>query len=80
MRDYSRSSTMQDVSYGNFGACPMLNDIYMKPLDPPTITTFDDMAYGHSGLKIHVPRESLDKYLESEQWKKYRSYFVGFDY
>ena len=73
-------STMQDVSYGNFGACPMLNDIYMKPLDPPTITTSDDMAYGHSGLKIHVPRESLDKYLESEQWKKYRSYFVGFDF
>jgi len=73
-------STVSYLGYRNFELCPALNEIYMKPTEPPVFLTSSDVTYGHEGMKIFVPSESIQKYKDSEYWVKHRAYLVGYDY
>lgn len=49
--------------------------ITMDGITPPTATTFTFFCYGYRTLKVYVPAEAYDAYIES--WKNYGDKFIS---
>lgn len=57
--------------------CP-LEDIYLYPTTPPTLSTVSGMfAKIRKNAKIHVPAESLEAYQTATNWSIWADYMVG---
>ena len=67
------------IEYYAFNRCYSLTSVYCKPTTPPAgdYYMFD---YNASGLKIYVPRASVDAYKSASLWSDYSSYIVGYDF
>ena len=85
---FKKCSSLTSVTIGNsiisigkgaFDVCSSLTGVYCKPTTPPTggQYMFDQSA---SGRKIYVPYNSVDAYKSSENWSRYASDIVGYDF
>ena len=74
-----------------FYGCSKLLNIYCKNQQPFAIiySIYEDadgnLLYEYSfpinpNMKIHVPTESVDMYINDDQWKNYSEYIVGYDF
>ena len=50
-----------------FFHCYSLKDIYVHATTPPAITSIVNAP----GVTFHVPAQSLDEYLNDQEWRKY---------
>lgn len=71
------------IGFGAFLSCRELEEVYCHAVNPPAIVTdesgnWDAFEGSDDKLKIHVPKKSLNAYLEAEGWKKYASRIVAF--
>ena len=65
--------------------CTSLEEVYCKPTTPPTATwesydTWSAFASTAPGLKIYVPRESVEAYKTAAGWSDYADYIEGYDF
>ena len=51
-----------------FGGCESLTSVYCKPTTPPS---GDSNMFDSYGLKIYVPRNSVNTYKSAEYWSEY---------
>ena len=100
---FSGCNSLTSVTIGNgvtsigdsaFKDCTSLTEVYCKPTTPPAI--YYDGYYGeysfpfNSGLKIYVPRNSYEAYMQYSSWSngniaqtnwyKYESYIEPYDF
>ena len=85
---FSNCRSLTSVTIGNgveslgsraFDYCSSLTEVYCKPTTPPLGNV--RMFYGSaSGLKIYVPRNSVDAYKLASGWSDYASSIVGYDF
>ena len=62
-----------------FEYCTSLTSVYCKPTTPPTAG--NDTFYNNaSGIKIYVPRNSVEAYKTAEDWSDYASSIEGYDF
>ena len=59
-----------------FAGCTSLKDIIVHSTTPPTLLGTDQFPT-NEGMRIYVPDESLDLYLNDYDWRKYRDYITG---
>ena len=62
-----------------FCNCSKLKDVYCKPKTPPT-GNMSMFANNASGLKIYVPRNSVEAYKSASYWSNYSSNIEGYDF
>ncbi len=62
-----------------FGDCTSLKEVYCKPTTPPS-GDYGMFGYNASGLKIYVPRASVDAYKAASGWSYYESYIEPYDF
>lgn len=80
------SARLQDLGYDPFGireGTTNLKTIYCRATIPPKISwNYPQYSswYKIEGLKIYVPRESLDLYLESPYWELHKECLTAYDY
>ncbi len=70
-----------------FRSCTSLTSVYCKPTTPPAIhyyywasTSFGGSFPFNSGMKIYVPRNSVEAYKAASGWSSYASYIEGYDF
>lgn len=77
-------ATIQEISYQAFAGCPELKSVYIKAITPPKHSNNylfgSDIQDGFENRKIYVPRQSLEAYRTSENWKAYASIIEGYDF
>ena len=61
-----------------FSGCSKLKDVYCKPKTPPTGMSM--FAIYACGLKIYVPRNSVEAYKSASYWSNYSSNIEGYDF
>ena len=66
------------VSYNPFLHSDNLEEVYFRSLIPPSYS--DTQFYAMPKLKMYVPRQSLELYLNSSDWAQFRQYFEPYDY
>ena len=66
------------VSYNPFLNSNNLEEVYFRSLIPPSYS--DTQFYEMPNLKMYVPRQSLELYLNSSDWAQFRQYFEPYDY
>ena len=68
-----------EIWHDAFYVCSSLTSVYCKPTTPPAggSNMFTSNA---SGLKIYVPRASVNAYKSASYWSDYSSYIVGYDF
>ena len=71
--------SVTSIERAAFDVCSSLTSVYCKPTTPPVggQYMFDQSA---SGRKIYVPYNSVDAYKSSENWSRYASDIVGYDF
>ena len=62
-----------------FGGCYNLTTIYCKAITPPTLDG-DIFKFSNNVSKIYVPKESVRDYKNDNNWSKYASSIVGYDF
>jgi hypothetical protein len=57
----------------------LLKEVYCKPTTPPSggYEMFYNNAYG---LKIYIPRASVDAYKAAQYWSDYVAYIEPYDF
>ena len=67
---------IKEISDYAFRYCYILNDISVKAVTPPTITS---LSFGDIGTKptFRVPNESVDAYKTAEYWSDYANMIIG---
>ena len=69
-----------------FSACPQLSEIYLSSIQPPELADYgsgyDDFLglKENAGVKIYVPKQSVDLYKKTPYWSEYAERFVGYDF
>ena len=61
-----------------FYNCTSLTEIYCKPITPPVGEAF--IFSNVSGRKIYVPTDSVDAYKGANEWSRYSSSIVGYNF
>lgn len=79
------SANMKSLEYDPFGAHPLyernnLTNVYCRAIIPPALKTNSPEDIHFDNLTIHVPKQSLNSYLNSSDWQPYRKYIVGYEY
>ena len=70
--------SVTSIESGAFMYCRSLTKVYCKPTTPPAIGS---MSLGNAaGLKIYVPRNSVEAYKSAEAWASYANYIEGYDF
>ena len=70
--------SVTSIERGAFMYCKSLTKVYCKPTTPPAIGS---MSLGNAaGLKIYVPRNSVEAYKSAEAWASYANYIEGYDF
>ena len=70
--------SVTSIERGAFMYCRSLTKVYCKPTTPPAIGS---MSLGNAaGLKIYVPRNSVEAYKSAEAWASYANYIEGYDF
>ena len=71
--------SVTSIGTSTFYGCSSLTSIYCKPTTPPAggRCMFDQSA---SGCKIYVPYNSVGAYKSAENWSRYASAIVGYDF
>ena len=64
------------IGYVAFYHCTSLTSVYCKATTPPSFGGSN--VFDYNGLKIYVPVESLDAYLNAEGWRSYAYYIFGY--
>ena len=71
-------NSVTSIGQSAFSSCKSLTEVYCKPTTPPTI---NNSIFGLGrGLKIYVPRNSVDTYKSAEVWNQYADYIEGYDF
>ena len=71
-----------DYKGSGAGKCESLEEVYLRAPIPPAISYnwSEQIPTLYDNLKILVPQQSLDLYLNSSDWQPYRKYIVGYEY
>ena len=59
---------------------PLLQEVFLKSLAPPTVSAYGFAANHHSKLKMYVPEQSLDAYLSKPDWEGFWDFIQGYSY
>lgn len=59
-----------------FAGCTSLKTVIVRSTTPPIFSGADQFPK-NEGMRIYVPDECLDDYLNHIDWKKYKDYIVG---
>ena len=73
-------NSVTSIGEYTFAYCGNLTSVYCKPTTPPAGGSEDMFNYYVSGLKIYVPRNSVDAYKSASFWSDYASDIVGYDF
>lgn len=65
-----------EIGQGAFSNDSGIENYYMYPKMPPTLTNKNTFSYISSTCKIHVPKGSLEAYKFAEYWSEFASYMV----
>ena len=70
---------VEQILSGAFAWCESLDDFYLRPTTPPLLTGRNSIDR-HDGLKIHVPKASLELYKTAKWWSDecVLPYIVGY--
>lgn len=74
----SLPSSITAISDSVFDDCPMLENLYLKAVLPPTL--YDGIFDANTSVTIWVPRTSVDAYKSAKGWSKYKDNIKGYDY
>jgi hypothetical protein len=68
-----------NINSSAFNGCKNLESVFCKAAIPPTI---GDNVFNHNAnkRKIFVPKSSIESYATSENWNKYASDIIGYDF
>ena len=86
---FEECTSLTSVTIGNsvttiegctFDNCKSLRLVYCKPTTPPKVPYGWVFPSNASGLKIYVPRNSVEAYKSASYWSDYASYIVGYDF
>ena len=72
-------NSVTSIGKGAFDVCSSLTSVYCKPTTTPAggQYMFDQSA---SGRMIYVPYKAVDAYKSAENWSRYASDIVGYDF
>lgn len=76
LRELTVPKNVTDIGASAFSSCLAIEDYYILPTTPPTlsnINTFDKIS---DTCKIHVPKGCLEAYQTAENWSTYADYMV----
>lgn len=76
-------STVTEIMNMAFNNCTNITTVYCKPTTPPVTnwTIFDNTGvFGDKSGIIYVPAESIDQYVASIYWERYKDKFVGYKF
>lgn len=65
-----------EIGQGAFSNASGIENYYMYPKIPPSLTNKNTFSYISSTCKIHVPKGSLAAYQTAEYWSEYADYMV----
>ena len=71
--------SVASIEGGAFWGCTSLTSVYCQPTTPPRGDPFM-FNNNASGLKIYVPRNSVEAYKAASGWSNYASDIVGYDF
>lgn len=79
LKEITIPGTVSQIGYNAFADKTALQKLYVRSAVPPQLdrALFDEVP---EGLKIYVPRQSLNEYLASSVWLQMRAYIQGFDF
>lgn len=69
-------SQVDTIDNEAFFACSALKTIIVRNTQPARLNDSNHFPL-NAGMKIYVPDESLDAYLNHADWKQYKNYIVG---
>lgn len=67
-------------SEATFYGCSSLATVYCKAIEPPSLGNSSVFTGTPPGMKIYVPRESIDKYKTAQYWAALAAKLVEYDF
>ena len=73
-------SALSRLGSNTFYGCPSLDSLYVRSIVPPSYSEDDYGHFGHDGLHIYVPMQSVEQYKSASGWSNYAQYIEGYAY
>lgn len=81
LKDVTIGKSVQTIEHAVFAWNYILENVYCKPITPPTISAkqnFED--FNESLFTIYVPTQSVEAYKKHEDWSRYAKYIKGYNF
>lgn len=70
---------IKSIGEGTFGGCKRLKSIYCKADTPPALAS-DALRGVPVSITIYVPTSSVEAYKTADNWKRYATKFIGYEF
>lgn len=77
---YPSSYSTTSLGEKAFAYCKSLTSIYCKSSEPPTLYAYNVFEGVSSDCKLYVQPQSVEKYKQTEGWRKFFRNTVGYDF
>lgn len=81
LKDVTIGKSVQTIEHAVFAWNYILENVYCKPITPPSISAKQNFDYFNESLfTIYVPTQSVEAYKKHEDWSRYAKYIKGYNF